>query len=401
MSPTPVTMTSPTVPAGYVWEATSEQVAARYGVPLDEVVRFDLNTSPEPPALAADVIAGGRFEAGLSEYPASDYRRLTAAAAARYGVAGDEILVGAGADEILDLMAKAFLPPGGTAVLPVPTYAMYRVLTEQRPARALAVPRLGAAAGFALDVAAVRSAAREAVLVWLCSPNNPTAVSEPPGAIATLLEGLHADAVADGRRDPLVVLDEAYAEFADTSLVGCMEGYPRLVVVRTTSKAYGLAGLRVGFALGRRATIAEIEPYRPPGSVSVVSVAVATAAFETDGWLGPRVAAVHAERERLAGGLAEAGWEVLPSVTNFLLVRFASAARAEEVSEALLRRGIVPRTFGAGHPLADHLRITVRSRSEDDRFVAAAREIGREHAVGPGPGPATHGGSPPVVRDVP
>jgi hypothetical protein len=132
MSPTPVTFSSPTSPAGYAWEATSEQVAARYGLPVEAIVRFDLNTSPTPPDLVGRVLAAGRFETPLSEYPPSDYRRLVEAAGARYGVSPDELLVGAGADEVLDLVAKAFLPAGGVAVVPTRP-AMYRVLTERRP----------------------------------------------------------------------------------------------------------------------------------------------------------------------------------------------------------------------------------------------------------------------------
>jgi len=134
MSPTPVTFTSPTAPVAYAWEATDEEVAARYGIPLDRVARFDLNTSPAPPELAVRLLVGNRFDRPISEYPPSDYGRLIAAAAARYGVGTDELLVGAGADEILDLVSKAFLPPGGSAVIPTPSYAMYRVDTEQRGA---------------------------------------------------------------------------------------------------------------------------------------------------------------------------------------------------------------------------------------------------------------------------
>ena len=231
-----------TTPAVYSWEATDEQVAARYGVPLDLIARFDLNTSPTPPDLATRVLAAGRFASPLSEYPPSDYRRLIDAAAARYGVGRDELLVGAGADEILDLVAKAFLPPSGAAVLPTPTYAMYRVVTEQRGARAIEVPRLGQADGWGLDLPAVLAAARAAQVVWLCSPNNPTGLPEPPGTVDTLLMDLAADAEADGRPAPIVVLDEAYAEFVGASLLGLRRDYPRLVVVRTASKAYCASG---------------------------------------------------------------------------------------------------------------------------------------------------------------
>src|SRR4029079_10819781 len=137
-------------PASYSWEATDEEVAARYGVDPASIVRFDLNTSPQPPELAAPVRAPGRFESPLSESPPSDYRRLVEAAAATYGVGADEILVGAGADEILDLVGRAFVPAGGAAVIPSPTYAMYRVVTEQRGAAAVAVSRLPADEGWAL-----------------------------------------------------------------------------------------------------------------------------------------------------------------------------------------------------------------------------------------------------------
>ena len=375
MSPTPVSMSDPTAPAGYSWEATSEQVAARYGVPLDRIVRFDLNTSPEPPALAARVLAAGRFETSLSEYPPSDYRLLTEAAAERYGVAAEEVLVGAGADEILDVAAKAFLPPGGSGVVPTPSYAMYRVLTEQRPASVRLVPRLGPADGYAIDLDATRTVARDAELVWLCSPNNPTALAEPEGAIARLLADLAADAESDSRPAPVVVLDEAYAEFTGTSLAPLRTEYPRLIVVRTLSKAYALAGLRVGFAIAVRPMISAMEAFRPPGSVSTVSVTLGTEALRDPDIVDRAVHWVSGERERLSAALREVGWPAGPSDTNFVLIPFASRERAAAAAEGLLRRGLVPRTFPSSHPLADHLRLTVRSPAEDDRLIAAASEL--------------------------
>jgi len=378
MSPTPVSMSDPTAPAGYTWEATSEQVAARYGVPIEQVARFDLNTSPAPPQLALEVLATGRFETGMSEYPPADYRRLTEAAAARYGVPADEILVGAGADEVLDIVAKAYLPAGGTAVIPTPSYAMYRVLTEQRRARVRPVPRLGPSGGYAIDLGLTRTIARGADLLWLCSPNNPTGLAEPEGAIAELLDGLLADAGRDGRVPPVVALDEAYAEFAGTTLLPLRAGYPDLIVIRTMSKAYALAGLRVGFAVAARQTLAVMEPYRPPGSVSTVSVSIATEVLRDATILPIAIERVAAERARLETGLGAAGWVAHPSVTNFLLVPYGSPERAAAVAEAMLRRGLVPRTFPASHPLADHLRLTVRSTDEDDRLIAAAAEIEAE-----------------------
>jgi histidinol-phosphate aminotransferase len=378
MSPTPVTSSLPTQAATYSWEATDEEVASRYGVPVEDVIRFDLNTSPTPPALVGDLLAAGRFEAPLSEYPPTDYRRLVEAAAKAYGVGTDELLVGAGADEILDLMGKTFLPTGGRAVLPTPTYAMYRVVTEQRGATAVVVPRLGPDAGYALDLPATRAAAADADLVWLCSPNNPTALAEPDGAIAQLLVGIAEDAAAAGRARPVVVLDEAYSEFVRQSLVGLRFEHPNLVVVRTASKGYALAGLRVGFAVARPETIASIAPYRPPGSVSTISVSVVTAALSDPTALAENVARVDQERDRLAGELRRVGWSVGPSVTNFLLVDLGTPERAESIATALLRRGLVPRTFPAGHPLAHCLRLTIRDRAGNELLATAAREIEEE-----------------------
>lgn len=373
---TPVTFALPTAPPGYSWEATNEAVAERYGIPLDQVARFDLNTSPAPPELAARLLAAGPVDRPMSEYPPADYRRLTDAAALRYGVAPEEILVGAGADEVLDIIVKAFLPAGARALIPVPTYAMYRVLTEQRPAVVVAVPRLGAADGYALDIPAMRAAAGDVALVWLCDPNNPTGLSEPPGTIEALLDGLATDALEHGRPAPIVVLDEAYAEFTGSSLLPLRERYAGLVVVRTLSKVYALAGLRVGFAIARPELIAAMAPYRPPGSVSVVSVSIAADMLLDDGAVAAGRVRIERERARLQAGLREAGWRVGESVTNFLLVDFGTAQRAATVAERLLERGLVPRTFPAGHPLAHCLRLTVRNEEQDDRLIAAAREPG-------------------------
>ena len=371
----PMTFVSPTAPASYAWEATDDEVSARYGLPVERIVRFDLNTSPTPPDLVAELLAAGRFDTPLSEYPPADYKPLTEAAAARFGVGTDEVMVGAGADEILDIVAKVALRDGARVVIPIPTYAMYRVVSEQRGAQVVAVPRLGVTDGYALDLRAIRAAAANAALVWLCSPNNPTGLPEPDGTIATLLAALAADATAAGRDAPVVVIDEAYAEFAGTSLVGLRDAYPSLVVVRTASKAYALAGLRVGFAVAATPMMERLNPFRSPASISIVSAALVTAAMRDDAVARANVERVTRERTRLRSGLTEAGWSVGESVTNFVLVDLGTVERAAAAAEGLLRHGLVPRTFGPSHPLADHLRLTVRTEDEDDRLIAAAHDI--------------------------
>jgi histidinol-phosphate aminotransferase len=252
---------------------------------------------------------------------------------------------------------------------------MYRVVTEQRGAVADLVPRRGPDAGYALDLEATREAARTADLVWLCSPNNPTGLAEPDGAIETLLDVVAVDALSAGRQPAIVVLDEAYAEFVGSTLLGLRHRHPNLVVVRTASKAYALAGLRVGFAIARPETITRIAPYRPPGSVSTVSVTVVTEALSDPSGMIANIERVDAERDRLSAGLREAGWSVGPTVTNFVLVDFGTAERAALVATGMLRRGLVPRTFPNGHPLAHALRLTIRDQPGNDRLIAAATEL--------------------------
>jgi len=389
MSPSPFAVTSPTDPASYSWEATDESVAERFGIPVEEVMRFDLNTSPTPPAMLAGLLAEGRFETRLSEYPPGDYRRLVEAAAARYGVTTDEIVPGAGADEILDMCTKAFLPGGGAAVVSVPTYSMYRVHAEQRGARVIAVPRLGAADGWAMDVPAVRTAARDASLVWVCNPNNPTGLPEPAGAIEALLAGLDADADGDGRPVPVVVVDEAYAEFTGDSAIPLRTRFAHLAIVRTASKAYALAGLRVGFAVAAPETLRRIALYRPPGSIGTISATAVARALSDTTDMEANVARVAAERPRLAAAFAEVGWRPQPSVTNFILLDLGTAERSEAAADALMHRGLVPRTFGHGHPLAHCIRVTVRAPHENDRMIAAAREIASTLPAAPVTAPET------------
>ena len=366
-------MSTPKPLPTYDWEPTTEFLAAKYGLPREAIVRYDVNTSPLPPDLR-DVLAGP-FVPVLSEYPPSDYAALVDAAAAAYAVGADELLPTAGADEALDLSARAFLREGSVAVAAVPTYAMYRIVTEQRGATFREVPRMSAEAGFGLDIPALVQASRGADLVWLCEPNNPTGSAEPPERIEALLVHLATDSASVGRRPPAVVIDEAYAEFTGLSTIGLLNRYPRLAVIRTLSKAHALAGARVGFAVARPQTLALIKSFRAPASVSTVSAALAGAALSNPELAAANVAMIAEQRDRLIAELSAIGWRPYPSRVNFVLVQFSSPGAAAAAAEALLKTGLVPRTFGPEHPLADCLRLTVRSAAENDRLIAAARGI--------------------------
>jgi histidinol-phosphate aminotransferase len=361
------TTARPPQPAGasqvYTWEPSNAAIAARYGLSPADIVRFDTNTSPVPPALVEEALRGP-FDPPLNEYPDSAYADLTAAAAEYVGAEPHEVIVGAGADEILDLVAKAYLPAGSSALVPVPTYSMYGVLTSQRAARVVSVPRLGPDAGYALDVDAVTARLDEVAVIWLAAPNNPTGRAEPAEALEAVLSAASAHA-----QRPLVVVDEAYHEFAGSSVVGWRDRYPNLLAVRTVSKAFALPGIRVGWGVGSREVIARLERVRPPGSISTVSAHLATVALRRPEVARANADAIAREREWLADKLATVGWAAQPSVTNFLLVRIGDHEAAETAADGLLHAGIVPRTFGPANPLRGHLRLTVRSRPENQRLL--------------------------------
>jgi histidinol-phosphate aminotransferase len=350
----------------YTWEPPDRVIAARYGLSPADIVRFDTNTSPAPPGWLTEALHGP-WDPSLNEYPDSTYAELADAAGAYVAADPSEILVGCGADEVLDIIAKTFLAPGTGSLVPTPTYGMYAVLGSQREARRLDVPRRSAADGFALDLPAVLERLAQAAVVWLCAPNNPTGA---PEARADLEAVLAAGASLPGG-GPAIVVDEAYHEFHPHSLVPLRERYPALIVIRTLSKAFALPGLRVGYAVAARPTVARLERVRPPGSVSTVSATLAGTALRRPELAVTNAAALASERAWLAGRLTELGLPPYPSVTNFLLVPFGDRDAAEGAEEHLLHRGLVPRTFGAGHSLASHLRFTVRDRAQDERLVAA------------------------------
>ncbi|MGZ6293498.1 MAG: pyridoxal phosphate-dependent aminotransferase [Candidatus Limnocylindrales bacterium] len=368
---------SEAVPAGriaasevYTWEPSDTTLATRWKVPVERIVRFDLNTSPVAPAFLAEALRGP-FVPPLNEYPDSAYEELAAAAAAYVGAAAEEIIVGAGADEVLDIVAKACLPAGSAALVPTPTYGMYPVLSAQRDARVVRIPRLGPQAGWALDVERVVAALPAVRLVWLCAPNNPTGAPEAAEALEAILE-----ASALVRPEPPVVLvDEAYHEFWPGTVAPLRTSHRNLVVVRTVSKAFALPGVRVGWAVAARPLIALLERVRPPGSIATISAALAVRALRQPEDARARVAALVAERDWLAARLAQVGWTPYPSVTNFLLVPFGDYAAAQAIARRLLRQGLVPRTFPADSAVGGHLRLTVRSRAENERLVAALGQL--------------------------
>jgi len=334
----------------YEWEPPSARIASEAGVPEGDVVRFDTNTSPWPGVALSDV-----GPLALNEYPDTSYSMLTDALVAYTWAPTDAITVGAGADEILDMLAKAYVGAGDPVVLSRPTYAMFRIVSEMAGGRVNAVP----AAGLDLDQDRFLKASAHARLTWLCNPNNPTGELLPVGFIEKLAEGSPG----------VVAVDEAYFEFSGVTATGLIARFPNLVLVRTLSKAFGLAGVRVGYALAGAPISAALRRVRPPGSISVVSEALGTHALRDQRGIVQRVSSIVASRETLYGELVRIGLEVHPSAGNFLLVRAGEGA-----ASWLLRRGLVVRTFPSGSPLEGYVRITVRTADENARLVEALSE---------------------------
>jgi histidinol-phosphate aminotransferase len=312
---------------------------------------------PAPSAL--DALRASAAES-LSRYPEPWSDALRQSLARYAGVRPEEIVVGCGSDDLLDSAFRAFGEPGDTVAHCVPTFSMVPVFARANglvPAAAPFTPDLE------LDTDALLAA--RASITYLASPNNPTGTIASPEAIARVFEG------ASG----VVILDEAYAEFSGVTRGREAPQHGRLMIVRTLSKAFGLAGLRVGWAIGAAALIAEVEKARGPYKVSAPAERAARAAVEHDlDWMRERVAAVIASRDRLADALRGRGFAPLPSAANFLLV---PVAEADAAAAALEPAGIAVRTFRGLAGIGDALRITAGPWPAMERLLVAFDRVPR------------------------
>ncbi|RLI28355.1 MAG: histidinol-phosphate transaminase, partial [Candidatus Hecatellales archaeon] len=266
-----------------------------------------------------------------------------------------------GADEALDILAKTFVDPGTCALVASPTYSMYRISVELLDGRIIEVARRP---DFSDNVEALIEQCKrpEARMVFLCSPNNPTGNLSKREDVVRLLETVEC----------AVVVDEAYAEFAGESLVDLTGKYENLIIVRTFSKAFGMAGVRIGYMVAHPETIRLLSKARPPNSVSTISLTLAKLALENRDEILPKIEEIKRERERLAGRLAELpNVEVYPSQANFILARFE---QADKVYSELLKRGMVLRRV-SGPLLENCLRITVLDRKANDRLITSLKEV--------------------------
>ena len=336
-------------------------LSAYHVAPAKGMVKLDAMENPYP--LPADLAAqmGARLaRVAVNRYPDPTAPGLKARLREAMRVPQHlDLLLGNGSDEVLQVIAMALARPGAVALAPEPSFAMYRMSAIACGLRYVGVPL---ARDFSLDESALLGAIERErpAVTWIAYPNNPTGNLFPREAILRIVDA------APG----LVVVDEAYYAFSGgATLLDEVGRHPNLLLVRTVSKL-GLAGLRLGVAIGTREWLAELEKLRLPYNVNVLSMAAAELLLDHREVLDAQTRAIVAERERLEAALDRIGGLTrYPSAANFVLVRVPDAPRA---FEGLKQRGILVRNFHGSHPLLEHcLRLTVGTPDENDKLLAA------------------------------
>ena len=348
-----------------------EEVARELGLEPDGIVKLASNENPlGAPESARRAIARA---ADLGRYPDGNAFALRSALARRLGVALEWVTVGSGSNEILEMAAAAMLAPGRSCVYSQYAFAVYPLATQVRGARGIVV----GARNFGHDLPAMaRAIAADTRLVYLANPNNPTGTFADAGALEAFLREVPA-AVA-------VVLDEAYNEYLAPpqryDAIEWVRRYPNLIVSRTFSKAYGLAGLRVGYAVSQPDLAALLNRVRLPFNVSTLAQAAACAALADVDFLRRSYELNRAGLRTLEEGLQALGLAFVHSSANFILVKVGPADR---VYRELLARGVIVRPV-ASYDLPEFLRVTVGLPEENQRFLQAlAAALHAARAVAP------------------
>ncbi|MFW6448907.1 MAG: histidinol-phosphate transaminase [Halobacteriota archaeon] len=329
----------------------------------EDAVRLNANENPlGPPPAAVEAIR--ESAPSCWRYPEAVDQPLREAIAASLGVRAERVRLTNGSDELLELVCTAFFDPGDRVAIPVPTFSVYELAARLNGLEPTFV-ELGAPR-FDWSSVDLSAALAKADGIFLCRPNNPTGTGPSREAVSELLE-----------TGKTVVLDEAYVEFADDSLVELTDECDNLVVARSFSKFYGLAGVRVGYAVAAPSRIETLGVVRSPYSVNRPAQAAARAALGAEGYPERVRQHVRSERDRLRAALGDLGLSVVPSSTNFLMASTAPLGLdAPTVVSGLESAGILIRDLTGHRGLDDTwLRVTVGRSSENDRFLTALREL--------------------------
>jgi histidinol-phosphate aminotransferase len=334
---------------------------------LEVAVRLNTNESPLPPpdawrdALAAEV-AGIEWH----RYPDRAAARLRAAIAAHHQVAPEQVFAANGSNEVLQTLALAYGGPGRTALTFEPTYALHSHIAR---IAGTAVVEGERDAGFAVDPQEVQRLVAEAqpTLTFLCSPNNPTGVLEPPEVVSAAL-------AAVAQVGGLLVVDEAYGQFAPWSALELVADDTPLVVTHTFSKTWSMAGARLGYLVGPRWVVEQLDKVVLPYHLDAVTQAAGALALEYEPEMRARVASIVEERGRLVSRLGELPVDVWPSDASFVLFR-PRDRDGDKVWQDLVDRSVLVRNCSSWPRLEGCLRVTIGTRHEDDAFLAALEEI--------------------------
>jgi histidinol-phosphate aminotransferase len=351
-------------------------VAREYGIDVASLTKLASNENPLGMSPAARAAAGTAVaEAG--RYPDAACFDLTNAIAARMAAAASEIIVGAGSADLIVLAARAFLGGGRTAVLPQYSFAVYANAVRAAGATAIVVP----AKDYAHDLEAMAAAIDGSVrIVFLASVNNPTGMLLLPDNLERFFAAVPEDV--------LIILDEAYREYAPPEAQGDTSAwrrrYPNLLVLRTFSKIYGLAGLRVGYGIGHPRVIEVLRRLQNPFSVNAPAQSAAIAALDDTAFVERSRRLAVEGRAHLAARLNGAGFETLPSAGNFVLVRVGDGPLTYR---ALLRKGVIVRPV-VNYGLSEWIRVTVGLPRENDLFLKSLEDRpGSDSPAGREPSP--------------
>jgi len=345
-----------------------EEVAHELGLQPGSIIKLASNENPLGMSPAARAAAAAAL-AEVGRYPDGNGAALKSALAQRLQVPLSWLTLGNGSNDILELAASLMLGPGASCVYSQHSFAVYALATQARGARAIVVP----ARALGHDLAAMREAiAADTRLIYIANPNNPTGTLLDAGALQDFVSHLPPEVV--------VVLDEAYHEYLPAALqydsLALVRRHPNLIVSRTFSKVYGLAGLRVGYGIAQEDMTDLLNRIRQPFNVNSVAQAAALAALDDVEFVHRSVEANRLGRAELCAALSEMKLELAPAHGNFVLVRVGPAAA---VYQALLERGVIVRQV-ANYGLPQWLRITVGLPEENARFL---RELAAALAAAP------------------
>ena len=335
----------------------------RLGISPQSVMDFSVSTNPfgPPPGIAAAL-----SRAPVDRYPDSDATKLRLLLARKLKISPDNILVGSGSTELIRLVAAAYFGPGDPVVIPQPTYSEYEVACNLADARVLKMT-MPEETGFRLKSAGFADFIKkhQPKGIFLCNPNNPT---------GQYLSASEVKEILSAAGDSLLILDEAYVAFTENAWPS-LDLLPQdnLVILRSMTKDYALAGLRLGYAIAAEPVISVLERVKPPWNVSSAAQAAGVHVLQADGYLDACREKIKEAKQLLIAGLKDMGFAVLPSATNFFLVKVGHAARFRQ---ALLGKGILVRectSFG----LPGYIRLAPRPLTECRLLLAAIKEVKR------------------------